>query len=116
MAGDEYRELGPRRAAGANSRARGTNPRARGTNPRRMGTNRSAGTRADVLRVARLVRRAVARHRVRFGPWCSICDDELVVAVLDDQGVERFDPCPDHRPMLSNVADDILAGRYTPEH
>ena len=81
-----------------------------GRNPRRLGTNASAGTVADINRVDRLRRRAVARWRVATGlPWCPICDDDLVT----ETGAGTWEPCPTHKPMTANEAADILVREWT---
>ena len=89
------------------TRRRGTNPRARGTNPRRLGTNPSASEMADIARVGRLRRRALARWRTRTGTaWCELCDDTGTVA--GDDG--RYSPCAGRRQITANEAADILDG------
>lgn len=100
----EHRRQGVSRAGGTNPRQSGKNPRARGTNPRRDGTNPSASEAADIARVGRLRRRAIARWRhVKGEPWCVTCDDTGTV----DTGA-GYGPCPTHRPMTANEAADVL--------
>lgn len=102
--------MGPRREAGTDARSRGTNPRAKGTNPRRNGTNPSAGTSSDIARVDRLRRRAIARYRIEHGePFCPACDDTGWQLVREDLRGEQYRPCPDHRTMTANEADDLLS-------
>lgn len=89
------------------SRARGTNPRAKRTNPRRAGTNPSAGTPADIARVDRLKRRALARLHARGEVWCITCRDDMVT---DPNATGRWSPCHAHTDLTANDAADILEG------
>lgn len=100
------------------SRGRGTNPRAKQTNPRRLGTNPSAAQTADIARVGRLRRRALARWRAGGnGAWCELCYDTGLVTLAQgwptceggDDG-RTFYPCPNHRQITANEAADIIEG------
>lgn len=99
----------PSRSAGTDPRTKGTNPRKKGTNPRRDGTNPSASEAADIARVGRLRRRAIARFRVSsHQAWCVTCDDTGLVEV--GGGQREYVRCTDHRQMTANEAADVLEG------
>lgn len=94
------------RTAGANPRASGTNTRTRGTNPRAVAANPRARLGTDAAFTERVLRRALARHRVATGePWCALCDDSGWLST----GGDAF-PCPpgSHRAMTTADADLIL--------
>lgn len=104
--GDHFAAGKPSRAAQTNPRHDGKNSRAKGTNPRKLGTNPSASEAADIARVGRLRRRAIARWRTSRGEaWCVTCDDTGTV----DTGA-GYGPCPTHRQMTANEAADVIEG------
>lgn len=99
---EQYRAEHPERAVRQGARAEGRSPRQTASNPRRKAKNPSAGTPADIARVNREQRRAIARLHARGDYWCTVCDDSGFTYPAD-----AAVPC-DHPPMTAADADLIL--------